>query len=348
MIEQDACRFRRRRRRRNQMIFHPRSSCLSRNVILILSVTQECLTTRGFLKSNEGTNFRKQPAQSLGMSKKSEIFDWGDGEDSSFRLPVFPLRKTVRFPTDRLTLNLYEERYLQMSEFILSQPTKVFGAFYSSESPQFVVSAMDGPIVPLIEPGDIGVVCHVQKSSDDMIPTRSGDTRRRIRLDTLAVARFQVERVVEDGCCMVRNSENKLPFIMVDASWIRDQDNATEYENLKIKMYQQLQQLDNHDNQDNARQTGGRADEADEECLGSHKLYSGLESIPYIQELLKNGSDREHELELLSFALASASQTPSSTIKEQKELLAMVSTKQRAEYLVPAPASSKFFPFLYK
>ena len=346
MIEQDSCRFRRRRRRRNQ-IFHPRSSCLSRNVILILSVTQGCLTTDGLLK-NDAAIFRKQPAQSLGMSK-SDIFDWRDNNsEDSFRLPVFPLRKTVRFPTDRLTLNLYEERYLQMSEFILSQPTKFFGAFYSSESPQFVVSAMDGPIVPLIEPGDIGVVCHVQKSSDDMIPTRSGDTRRRIRLDTLAVARFQVERVVEDGCCMVGNGENKLPFIMVDASWIRDQDNVTEYENLKINMNQQLQQLDNHDNQEKARQTGGRADESDEECLGSHKLYSGSESISYIQKLLQNGSDTKHELELLSFALASASQTPYSTIKEQKELLAMVSTKQRAEYLVPAPASSKFFPFLSK
>ena len=321
-------------------------------MVLIVLLTQRCLTPHGFVKSNEGTTFRKQPAQSLGMSKKSDFFDWdhdNDGAEDSFRLPVFPLRKTVRFPTDRLTLNLYEERYLQMSEFILSQqPTKrVFGAFYSSESPQFVVSAMDGPIVPLIEPGDIGVLCHVRESSDDMIPTRSGDTRRRIRLDALAVARFQVERVVEDGCCMVGNSENKLPFIMVDASWIRDQDNVTEYEHLKLKMNQQLRQLDNHDNQDNTRQTGGRADEADEECLGSHKLYSGLESIPYVQELLQNGSDREQELELLSFALASASQTPSSTIKEQKELLAMVSTKQRAEYLVPA-ASSKFFPFLSK
>ena len=38
----------------------------------------------------------------------------------AFLLPIFPLRKRVRFPTDTLMLNLYEERYLAMSEFILA------------------------------------------------------------------------------------------------------------------------------------------------------------------------------------------------------------------------------------
>lgn len=41
------------------------------------------------------------------------------GETSSFILPIFPLRKSIKLPGETLTLNLYEERYLAMAEWIL-------------------------------------------------------------------------------------------------------------------------------------------------------------------------------------------------------------------------------------
>ena len=136
-------------------------------------------------------------------------------------LPVFPLRKTVRLPTESLTLNLYEERYLALSERILQAPEcqRVVGAMYCSNKPHIVKSGL-GPIVPLVEVGDVGVIFLVKETREDFIPTLNSGTRRRIRLVATGVSRFVVKRVLQSGCA--ETNADKLPYILVEAGIIQD------------------------------------------------------------------------------------------------------------------------------
>jgi hypothetical protein len=189
-----------------------------------------------------------------------------DLDKGSVLLAVFPLRKRARLPTDELTLNLYEERYLAMSEFILSQQSSTlykissrkaglsktvpfFGALYSSDKPQIITQGGTAPIVPILQPGDVGVLCMVLDWVDGMIPTsrfskeddadqkmvKDGRTdtepmRRRIRLNALAVGRFRIDRIVHDGTLL----EDQPPFILVEAMFLRD-DYKLEFDTSKME-----------------------------------------------------------------------------------------------------------------
>lgn len=192
-------------------------------------------------------------------------FSGSDVPDASFLLPIFPLRKRVRFPTDELTLNLYEDRYLAMSEFILfpecngqklyeidtqiqplSAAAPFFGALYSLNKPQIITQGGTAPIVPMLQPGDVGVLCLVLDWLDGMIPTTAatrspaGDmddadigssssvlkdagTRRRIRLNALGVGRFQIKSIVHDGTLV----NGKPPFLLAEASIVMDESEGS-------------------------------------------------------------------------------------------------------------------------
>ena len=158
-------------------------------------------------------------------------------DDNLITIPIFPVRKYVRLPTDTTELNLFEPRYLQMSRYILDVNFGIFGAMYISNKPQLVKgvsSNEDGrkntnPIVPILEIGDIGVVCYVEKSSEGMVPTVRDDPlselRPRIKLESVAIGRFQIQKIISDGSNPVNNEEDlnaPLPFILVEASWIHD------------------------------------------------------------------------------------------------------------------------------
>jgi Lon protease-like protein len=139
----------------------------------------------------------------------------------NFTVPIFPLRKTVRLPTESLTLNLYEERYIDMAEAILASPNVSFGVIYSSHKPQIIKhGGFSSPVVPILEPGDIGVLCQVTESEDRMIATVGGQARRRIRLQAQGLARFQVLQVVHNGYATIDGS---LPFIVVQAELYQDE-----------------------------------------------------------------------------------------------------------------------------
>ncbi|GAX23604.1 hypothetical protein FisN_12Hh175 [Fistulifera solaris] len=135
-------------------------------------------------------------------------------------IPVFPLRRTVRLPTESLTLNLYEERYLKLAEYVLQQEHPYFGAIYSSNKPQIVRNGT-GPIVPLFERGDVGVLFLVLDSEESMIPTRGGIPRRRIRLVARGSVRFQIEKILENGY-------DDSSFILVEGNVFTDQSTADE------------------------------------------------------------------------------------------------------------------------
>ncbi|CAJ1945897.1 unnamed protein product [Cylindrotheca closterium] len=143
---------------------------------------------------------------------------------SIMELPLFPLRKSVRVPSDSLTLNLYEERYLAMSESILHNTDKLFGTIYSSDKPQ-IVKQGKGVIVPLLEEGDVGVICLVKDDDwkDELVPTRDPlYQRRRIQLNAVAVARFQILEIINDGI-----GQQQPSFIQAKVALLQDDENLT-------------------------------------------------------------------------------------------------------------------------
>lgn len=142
-------------------------------------------------------------------------------------MPIFPLRQSVRFPTDPLTLNLYEERYLAMAERILQQQPNnsddlIFGALYVSDKAHIVPESGWGPIVPLLQRGDVGTLFKVNHSESAMIPTQGGERRKRIRLDSIGIRRFQVQAILHDG--MSKDGE---PYILAEASYYHDEEIET-------------------------------------------------------------------------------------------------------------------------
>lgn len=165
-------------------------------------------------------------------------------------LPVFPLRKFPRLPTDRLTLNLYEERYLQMAESILLKAaqtqsttnstgtgtgTPLFGALFVAGKPQLVTGGGRGPIVPLVEAGDIGTVFAVSDWEEALVPTIGNQIlRRRIKLNAIGITRFRIDSIVSDGtgvssCTATTSSttiqqqrQQQQPYILVNATLLSD------------------------------------------------------------------------------------------------------------------------------
>lgn len=47
-----------------------------------------------------------------------------DEKNQKNALPIFPSREAVKFQTDRITLSIFEERYLSLSDYVLQQDTQ--------------------------------------------------------------------------------------------------------------------------------------------------------------------------------------------------------------------------------
>jgi len=115
-----------------------------------------------------------------------------------------------------------------MAEYILRQPTdrQIFGAMYASNKPQIVRDGGLGPIVPILEVGDVGVVFIITHSEEALIPTIGSDPRRRIRLVGVGSMRFKIRKIIENGYCASDPSDNgssdNLPFILVEASLVQN------------------------------------------------------------------------------------------------------------------------------
>jgi Lon protease-like protein len=206
--------------------------------------------------------------------------------DLRLTIPIFPLRKKVRLPTESLTLNLYEERYLAMCEYILREKKyPMFGTIYSSNMPQ-VIKAGIGPIVPMLSEGDVGVLCLVENSQEGLIPTRGGEERRRIRLQARGAVRFEVTRILHNGC------GQDVPFILAEAKLLLDADNDSSDEQRVSEMSQELAKL--------KRPSFGAEDDqftSVEQCR---------ELALQASEALKLDDVQGLEAEILSFALATS------------------------------------------
>jgi len=179
----------------------------------------------------------------------------------SLVLPIFPLRKTVRLPTERLTLNLYEERYLELAEYVLSSQNNsnqyLCGALYASDQPQMIKGGgSSSPIVPMVTPGQVGVVCWVHQHCADDIPTVGGEVvRPRIRLELIALRRFEITKVLHNGfgggCAVDESNENEtpLPFILAETQLIQDDDdndNNNSHDDASFQLPPLLQQYKDH------------------------------------------------------------------------------------------------------
>jgi hypothetical protein len=256
--------------------------------------------------------------------------------DRSLILPIFPLRKAVRLPTETLTLNLYEERYLAMSEYVLESDQQLFGALFSSDKPQVVKEGGMGKIVPMIQPGDIGVIFVLEDSEELRIPKQEGaPPRRQIRLVGRGAGRFQIQRILHNGY-----GEDSLPFIVAEAillhddysPFVSDEDRLNLERNLwdkaiKMNIDGRSSSLSNRNNEDE--------ESFDKEGFGmdcSNDLVEGLVAkLPY-REALTEQTLEEMKAELRSFALASALISDSSS-KDRLEMLRTSSVRSRLNVL---------------
>jgi Lon protease-like protein len=220
-------------------------------------------------------------------------------------LPIFPLRKTLRLPTESLTSNLYEERYLAMATDILQQPNPSLGAMTFMNRPHMVKSGV-GDIVPMVKPGDIGVVFHVESHEDDPIPTIGGDHRRRIRLEARGGLRFRVDQVLCNGFdshtfTLANQSDSNLPYIVVSATVVHDNDMS-------------------HDEYD--------------EALATIAKIQKKRDIDNLDPGVSLSSDaQQHFCEMATFALASEI-IPESATQLRNTILNQQSTLERAAFLL--------------
>jgi Lon protease-like protein len=242
-------------------------------------------------------------------------------------LPVFPLRKSVKLPTETLTLNLYEERYLRMADFILRDDNlpQVFGALYCSDKPQIVAGGVS-PIVPLIEPGDVGAIFFVDHSEEGW---RMDDTgrRRRVRICGSAIGRFRVERILHNGygggesTCSGENRQDPLPYILVEACQLQDKhvDAGGEDEERILHLSQKFKK------------------QISESTGGTYKLTEETRDQESDAQEEENesrgflGMDAESD-ELFSFAAVIAL-IPEGSTRDMQLILKMESTLERLEFL---------------
>lgn len=123
----------------------------------------------------------------------------------ALELPLFPLRKAPRCPTDRLSLNLFEPRYVALAERVLASDG-VFAGLHC-EGPH-VLPRGRGPATPLVAEGGVGSVFAV----DDW--ERDGSV---VRIAARAFGRFAVRRVVATPA-----NRGDVAYVVVDAAPVTD------------------------------------------------------------------------------------------------------------------------------
>jgi hypothetical protein len=168
-------------------------------------------------------------------------------------LPIFPLRKRVKFPTQTNQLTLWEERYKNLAQCILNSKSseQMFGVLYCSDKAQMVKKGTE-PVTPIIKVGDTGVMNILQESQifpsegdgSNNVSEKGLNHIQKIRLLGLGVGRFKVEKILHNGFgggdAVLENKEDPLPFILVKASRIDDirieEDQISDIENRIEKM----------------------------------------------------------------------------------------------------------------
>ena len=248
----------------------------------------------------------------------------------TFVLPVFPSRKSVRVPSEALTLNLYEPRYLDLAEYVLKHEPRWFGALYCSKKPQLIRGG-EGPITPMVEPGDIGVVCSVLFDEDAMTPifrnSNDGRLRRRIKLKGLAIGRFRIEKVLQNGyggglLCDQDESIKPLPFILVEASRVDDMPEVPGTEedkrafHLEEKLFRSFIEKEGMQKKMVADLWGSLVSERDDVNLAARSFEVLLPS--HLKENGNTSAQESHEMEAIEKALSSWAVGSSISFEDQR------------------------------
>ena len=233
-------------------------------------------------------------------------------------IPVFPLRKRVKFPTEKLKLTLWEERYKMLARYVLDNPSSsnvdeehpIFGALYCSHKTQ-VSRGGTRPITPLVECGDIGIICSVTSSEifidgEEVCKSRKDEEAvEKIRLWGLGVARFRVDRILSDGL----DEQESNGFILVEGTRIDDEDiffnSPTKSDEVQIRMKKLL----------------------DEDAFDKDSLMD--EEYAYA---FQEGEQSSQTTQMLTFALASNLEA-TAPADEMLDMLSCTSTLKRLEYL---------------
>ena len=113
------------------------------------------------------------------LSSQESTTSTSDGDTGLLELPVFPLRKKVKVPTDFVMLNLYEERYLALMDRVIASEDQLFGAIYAGQKPH-VVRGGRAPATPIIVPGDCGVICQLLTHCEETVTVAPGLSRRKV------------------------------------------------------------------------------------------------------------------------------------------------------------------------
>jgi len=276
-------------------------------------------------------------------------------------LPIFPLRKRVKFPTESLKLTLWEERYKALSRHVLDHhhPSKqsnnvngnmnmntntrpMFGALYCSHKTQ-IVKGGNKPITPLVEPGDIGIICSVT-SSQVYINGKEVDASRKyeeevekIRLWGLGVGRFRVDKVLSNGLDNnVNGKKGSLPFILVEGTRIDDDDVFEQGQSEQVERI--LRQLLDRDSDDSFDESKLASDDYD---------YAFA---------FQQGNEEYQKRQMMTFALISKLEA-TAPANEMLDMLRCTSTLERLKYLerkLPRPKGglladvSNTFRFLFE
>jgi hypothetical protein len=178
----------------------------------------------------------------------------------------------------------------------------------------------------MLEPGNVGVLCFVKEWEDDMVPTRdSSFERRRIRLNALAVSRFQITEIIRDGT-MASGSTNP-EFILVKASLITDKiidvDERKEITRLENILSRRIQEQ----SKTVAQKIGDEMNQINDQ--GGNTGSSAVEVLS-----LASYKDKENqEAEVFSFSATSLLCPTWASSEIRGEMLQMTSTKQRLEQI---------------
>lgn len=250
-------------------------------------------------------------------------------------LPIFPLRKCPRFPTDRLTLNLYEERYLQMAAFILSARPPIFGSIFVSGKPHLVTNGGMGSIVPLLQQGDIGTLFLVNDWQDDSLPIGGNDLQafqRRVRLNAIGFARFRITSIVSDGTFNLSSDPERTssstslgprcPYILANITLLTDQDDSStkawtqqDYETI-LKGLRESNQKDIQASMD--------------PVLEFSKIFSAITLVSNEHVALAPNYDELFSFFVVSKLLNANRKSPAELVSH----LESVSTRERVQYMV--------------
>ena len=297
-------------------------SCL----LILSTLTNATFVTQDQLKGKLKCHFTAQVTSysnniligsSLNFSQKEEQSYRNSFDDTILlHLPIFPLRKKVRFPTDKMNLNLYEPRYLALAERVLEQEQRIYGAIYCSQKPQMVSYGGLNPITPIVEPGDVGLLCEVYSSSTR---PKTKEQKRRIQLSARGVGRFRIQKVLQKGYSFndaQDMGEDNLPYIVVEACLLKD-DKTLDQENEKIDDLIKK-------NKDEILTLTEGIDMIQFDELSRHIKTDNLKT---------EGTQLYSPKEIVTFALASKI-IENKSAPEMLRLLTMTSTLQRLEHVL--------------